>query len=103
MQSAPHAEHPDNENEKSDDTFQNNNLNSSLGSFNPGNVDYHLRSWLLRHLPFTKVGPASPTTDWFMGWADKLISLRNSLILILELAGCDSDKPSALPLPSDFY
>lgn len=24
-------------------------------------------------------------THWFMGWADKLISLRNSLILILEL------------------
>lgn len=28
-------------------------------------------------------------THWFMGWADKLISLRNSLILILELAVID--------------
>lgn len=37
--------------------------------------------------PPPKVGLATLTaTEWFMGWADKLISLRNLLILILEPA-----------------
>lgn len=36
---------------------------------------------------FSPAGLASlAATHWFMGGADKLISLRNSLILILELA-----------------
>lgn len=65
MQSAPHTEHPDKENEKSAATFQNNNLNSSLDSFNT--VDYNLRSWLLRHSSFTEVGLASLTTEQVYG------------------------------------
>lgn len=45
--------------------------------------------------PPPKVRMASLAIDWFMEWVDKLISLRNLLILVLELADCGSDKPSA--------